>query len=450
MSLHLQNDNNNNILKFFQFRQQKFLQSMLPNSIAIIFSARDLPYSRKNLSMYRQDSDFYYLTNFIESDALAVFVPQRQEGEFILFSLSKDPQIELWHGARIGQEMACKQYGANQAFPLDMANEILPQLFAGKDNIYFNGIDNLHNYEQITNWLDLLGNLERKGINKPTCFIDTRKILHPMRMKKDEYEIDLLRKAINITALAQKRAMLFCKPGIYEYELEAELIHEYMKNNGRIVSFEPIVASGNNACTLHYNTNSCQLNDGDLVLIDTGVEYSYYAGDITRTYPINGKFNPQQKIIYETVLAIQQTVIDNIKPGIAWKDLQNLFEHTLTEHLITLGFLQGKVEDLVTQQAFKPFCGHLIGHWLGIDVHDVGNYKETNEWTKLEVGMLLTVEPGLYISKDMHEVDSKWRGIGIRIEDDVLVTENGCEVLSVNVPKTVADLENFLAKDNKL
>lgn len=438
------NNNDNNVLNFFQQRRQSFLQAMMPKSIAILFSARDLPHGRKNMSMYRQDSDFYYLTNFVESESLAVFIPNRAEGEYILFSLNKDPQIELWHGARIGQELACSQYGANQAFPLSMADEILPKLLAGKDHVYFNGIENMHNYELIIHWMNLLGNLERKGINKPTSFIDTRKILHNMRMKKDAYELELLRKAIQITSSAQKRAMQFCKPEMYEYELEAEIMHEYIKNDGRIVSFEPIVASGNNACTLHYNTNSSQLKDGDLVLIDTGVEYSYYAGDITRTFPVNGKFNPQQKIIYETVLAIQQTVINHVKPGIAWKDLQNLFELTLTEHLIELGFLQGKVSELVEQQAFKPFCGHLIGHWLGIDVHDVGNYKKEDEWVKLEAGMLLTIEPGLYIANDMANIDDKWKGIGVRIEDDLLVTENGYEILSKDVPKTVVDIENFL------
>lgn len=433
-------------LEFFKQRQKEFIKSIGNSGIAVIFAARDLQHNRKTISIYRQDSDFYYLTGFVEPEAIAVFIPQRAEGEYVLFSLEKDPQAEVWSGLRIGQEKACNEYGVDQAFPLSLADKLLPQLMAGKDKVYFNNIVNNYSYEQIVHWVNLLPNLERKGINKPTEFVDAGKILHVMRMRKDSNEIALLRRAVEITASAQNRIMRACRPGMIEYELEAEVMHEFVRNGGRMASFEPIIAGGANGCVLHYTSNDKQLRDGDLVLADIGVEHNYYAGDVTRTFPVNGKFNPQQRAVYEAVLAVQLAIIKSIKPGVTWMDLQKISEINITEQLVAIGLLQGKVEDLWQQQAFKPFYMHFFGHWLGIDVHDVGCYNTQNGWQRLDSGMLLTVEPGIYIAPDMSDVDEKWRGIAVRIEDNVLVTKDGCEVLSAKAPKTVAEIEALMNK----
>lgn len=425
-------------------RQKRFLQTIDDNSVAIIFAARDLPHNRKTISIYRQDSDFYYLTGFVEPEAVAVFIPNRVEGEYVLFCLDKDPQVELWNGFRIGKERACTEYGAAQAFLIDDIDKLLPQLIAGRDKVYFNNIDNIHNYKQIIHWLSLLSNLERKGINKPSSFVDTRKILHDMRMHKDASEIALLRHAAEITASAQVKIMQMCRPGMIEYELEAEVMREFISNGARMASFEPIIAGGANGCVLHYDANNKQLHDGDLVLADIGAEYNYYAGDVTRTFPVNGKFNVEQRAVYEAVLAVQMTVISSIKPGVTWQELQKIAEITTTEQLVKLGLLFGNIDELWQQQAFKTFFMHFVSHWLGIDAHDVGCYNTSNGWQKLEEGMVLTVEPGIYISPSLTDVDNKWHGIAVRIEDDILVTNNGFEILSAKAPKTVAEIENLM------
>lgn len=394
--------------KEFINRQKKLLKKIGKNSIAIISNPNDI----------------YYLTGFSEANSIAVFVPGRPEGCYIIFSQEKNPQEEVWTGYRIGQQKACEDYGADQAFSINKADIIMPELIVGRQTIYFN----LDNYEAIMQWTKSLANKERTGINQPSTFIDIREIVHEMRMVKDKTEISVLRKAAKISAAAHLRAMRACRPGMMEYELEAELMYEFTRYGGK-PAFENVVAGGANACVLHYIENNSRLKNGDLVLIDAGVSYKHYAGDISRTFPINGKFTAEQKKIYQAVLDVQLAVIKKIRPGVTWHELHQLSERLITEKLIALKLLRGK------KRAFEKFYMHKISHWLGLDCHDVGKYRINEGWRKLEPGMVLTVEPGIYI---------KEKGIGIRIEDDVLVTKNGCEVLTADVPKTIEEIEEIM------
>jgi len=320
---------------------------------------------------------------------------------------------------------------------------MITDLISNRQKIYFNIKDHESN-ELILNWIKKLEGKERRGINAPSELIDIGKILHEMRLHKDDAEISLLREACEISAAAHLRAMKACIPGMKEYELEAELMQEFLRCGGSFASFETIVACGGNACTLHYTENETILNVGDLVLVDAGVEYKHYAGDITRTYPVNGKFSLEQRAIYQAVLDTQLAVIAAVKPGVEWFELHKLSQSLITEKLRALGLLHGQLEDLLAKEAFKPFYMHFIGHWLGMDVHDVGSYKVNDQWRKLEAGMVLTVEPGIYISCETSGIDDKWKGIGVRIEDDVLVTANGCEVLTAGVPKNIAEIESLM------
>lgn len=394
--------------KEFINRQKKVLKKIGKNSIAIISNSNDI----------------YYLTGFSEANAIAVFVPGRAEGQYVIFSQEKNPQEEVWTGYRIGQQKACEDYGADQAFSINKADIIMPELIAGRQTIYFN----LDNYAAIMKWAKSLVGKERNGINQPSAFIDVGEIIHEMRLVKDANEISLLRKAAKISAAAHLRAMQACRPGMMEYELEAELMHEFTKHGGK-PAFGTIVAGGINACVLHYEENNARLKDGDLVLIDAGINYQHYSGDISRTFPVSGKFTAEQKKIYQAVLDVQLAVIKKIRPGVTWYELQQLSERLITEKLIALKLLLGK------NRAFEKFYMHKIGHWLGLDCHDVGKDKINDGWRKLEPGIVLTVEPGIYI---------KEKGIGIRIEDDVLVTKNGCEVLTADVPKTIEEIEKIM------
>jgi Xaa-Pro aminopeptidase len=432
------------INKVFMKRRQYLLQQIGKDGVAIVFAAKEPSYHRKTVYPYRQDSDFYYLTGFQESNAIAVFVPNRNEGEYILFCLEKIPEEEIWTGITVGQLSACRDYGADQAFSINTASTMMPELIKNKQRIYFN-IGDHEDHEQIMSWLQQLTGKERAGVNLPTDFIDIGKVLHELRLCKDDEEIAWLRKATEISAAAHIRAMEICKPGMMEYELEAEILHEYISNGARMPAFPPIVACGVNSCTLHYTQNAAKLKSGELVLIDAGVDYEHYCGDITRTFPVNGRFTAEQKAIYQAVLDTQLTVIEHIRPGVSWMELQHISELVITEKLVALRLLKGKVNELLEKQAFKQFYMHYIGHWLGLDAHDVGKYKvDDDKWRLLEPGMVLTVEPGIYISSNRTNVERKWHSIGVRIEDDILVTENGYEILTSKVPKTVNEIEKLI------
>jgi Xaa-Pro aminopeptidase len=387
---------------------------------------------------YRQDSDFYYLTAFPEPSAIAVLLPDStQEEKFILFNRPYDPVEAMWNGQAIGQEKAKEVYAVDEAYAISELEVRLPEFLADRRVCYYLGSQNPVFIKRLDDILAKINKLpSQEGL------VDLAHSLHEMRLIKGSYELDCLRQASKISSQAHVSVMQACHPGAYEYQLEAELLYKFYQANCRATAYPSIVASGANACILHYVDNNAILQSGDLVLIDAGCEYQSYASDITRTFPINGRFSPEQRAIYDVVLATQKKLIALIKPGLAWDSLQSECIRLITEGLVDLGLLKGKVDDLIEQKHYKKFYMHSCSHWLGLDVHDVGCYKRDKKWRPLEVNMVFTVEPGIYISPST-DVDEKWWNIGVRIEDDVRVTEMGCELFSV-APKEIADIESLM------
>ncbi|MDH5660539.1 MAG: aminopeptidase P N-terminal domain-containing protein, partial [Gammaproteobacteria bacterium] len=380
-----------------------------------------------------------------EPEAVAVLVPGREHGEYILFCRENDKKMETWNGPRAGQDGAIEKYAADDSFPIDDIDDILPGLLENKEKVYYTmGVH--PDFDQlIIKWVNRLREQSRMGVHTPGEFVALDHQLHDMRLYKSAAEIKVMRKAAQISAEAHKKAMQFCKPGIYEYQLEAELLHSFMHQGARFPAYSSIVGGGKNGCILHYVENGETLKDGDLVLIDAGAELECYASDISRTFPVNGKYSKEQRILYEIVLAAQYAAIEQVKPGNHWNDPHEAAIEVITQGLIDAGILKGKLETQIKKETYKDFYMHRTGHWLGMDVHDVGDYKVDDEWRVLEPGMVLTVEPGLYISADHEHVARKWHNIGIRIEDDVLVTKDGYEVLSKDVPKEPDEIEALMA-----
>lgn len=429
----------------FARRRKNVMGLMEPNSIAIIPSARDQVRSRDTEFPFRQDSDFYYLTGFEEPDAVLVLVPGRRHGQFVMFCRERDATMELWHGYRAGPEGACEKYQADDAFPVGDIDDILPGLLEGRDRVYYS-MGRVADFDRrIMGWVNSIRAQVRTGAVPPGEFTDLDHMLHDLRLIKSAAELRLMRQAGAITARAHQRAMQFCRPGVYEYQLEAELQHEFAMAGARHPAYNSIVGGGRNACVLHYVENRDKLKDGDLVLIDAGCEYEYYAADVTRTFPVNGKFSKEQRAIYDIVLKSQLAAIEAVRPGNHWNESHDATVKVITEGLVKLGLLKGRVSTLIKNEAYKDFYMHRAGHWLGLDVHDVGDYRVDDEWRLLEPGMVLTVEPGIYIAPDNKKVPAKWRGIGVRIEDDVAVTADGNEVLTAGVPKTAEDIEAIMA-----
>lgn len=429
--------------KEFQARRQKLAEQLPANSVALIPAGHELLRNGDAHYRFRQDSNFYYLTGFSEPDALLV-VTNEKEVRSILFNRPRNLAEEQWTGRRLGQEGAITELHVDLAFPLSAINEELPKLLAGKSTIYYAFGRHKELEQQIVECLNVLKAQVRRGVKAPESLSDLEPILGEMRLFKSEAEIDLLRQAARISVDAHKRAMKQCQNMEHEYQLEAELTYEFSRQGCRSVAYDPIVGSGENACILHYTENNQPLRRGDLVLIDAGGEYGNYAADITRTFPVNGQFSAEQRAIYELVLKAQKAGIATIKPGVAWNRVQQIMVRILTEGLCELGILKGAVDDLITKEAYKPFYMHNSGHWLGLDVHDAGSYRVNGEWRPLLPGMVLTVEPGLYISSGMDGVDKRWWGIGVRIEDDVLVTETANEVLTSALPVHVDDIEALM------
>ena len=428
----------------FKKRRKQLMQRVGEGNIALIGSASMHTRNRDVNYPFRQDSDFYYLTGFNEPDALAVFVPGRTQGEYILFCREFDAKKALWEGAHSGLEGATTHYDADDAFPIDDLDDILPGLLENKTKVFYPMGCNLELDHNLLEWINHIRNQSRSGIIAPGELVSLALILHEMRLFKSAEELKLMRRAAEVSAHAHVKAMKACKAGLYEYQIEAELIHHFIDNGLRSVAYPSIVAGGKNACTLHYTENNSKLKNGDLLLIDAGAECDHYAADITRTFPISGRFNEAQKQLYQLVLNAQKAALEQIKPGFAWNLAHDASVEILTQGLLDLGLLKGKLKKLIKDEKYKQFYMHRIGHWLGMDVHDVGDYKIKQEWRLLEAGMVLTVEPGLYIPPDCKSVDEKWRGIGIRIEDDVLVTPTGHEILTSGVPKSIADIEALM------
>ena len=427
----------------FKRRRDGLMKMMGKNTIAILPSASLVTRNRDADFPFRQDSDFLYLTGFNEPDAVMVLVPGREHGEYILFCREKDPEQETWHGRRAGQEGAVEEFGADDSFPIDDIDDILPGLLEGTDSI-FNAMGVNAEFDQrLIGWVNHIKAQSRSGLHVPSEFVSLDYVLHDMRLYKSPEELKLMRRAAAISTTAHQTAMKTCAPGQYEYQIAAEFDYEFRKNNAQH-AYSPIVGGGANSCILHYTENSDELRDGDLLLIDAGCEVEGYASDITRTFPVNGKYSNAQREIYEIVLAAQKAAIKKVKPGNHWNDPHNAAVKVITKGLMEIKLLKGNLAKLVKENAFRKFYMHRTGHWLGLDVHDVGDYKVGDQWRLLEPGMVLTIEPGIYIPARSKGVHRKWWDIGVRIEDDVLVTKTGCEVLSEAVPKKVADIEALM------
>jgi len=432
------------ISKEFAKRRQQLIDSVSRDSIIILPTSHEAVRNNDVTYPFRPDSDFLYLTGFWEPEALLVLVPGRSQGDYILFCREKDKDKEIWHGFRQGQEGAQQVYGADEAYSINQLDDVLPGLLENKNRIYYSMGLNQEFDDRLLEWINGMRQKARQGMTVPKEFICLEYLIHEQRLIKSPQEIKWMKTAAKISISAHKRAMKFCQPGQYEYHLEGEIIHEFYKNGCRNDAYPSIVGGGKNACTLHYTENDSKLKNGDLVLIDAGVEYQGYASDITRTFPVNGKFSKPQAQLYQLVLDAQIAAFEQIKPGNRWNEPHEAVIEVLTAGLVELGLLSGDVEQLIADEAYKQFFMHKTGHWLGLDVHDVGDYKVDGEWREFQAGMVLTVEPGLYVAKH-NDVDKKWWNIGIRIEDDVLVTQKGYEILTKDMPKSINDIEQLMA-----
>jgi Xaa-Pro aminopeptidase len=428
----------------FAKRRKKVMQKIDSTGLVILVSAPTTYRNNDCEYPYRQQSDFYYLTGFEEPEAVAILAPKRKEGEYILFCRPKDRDKEIWEGIRAGQKNACKVFGADESFPMSQLEEKLPELLDGREKIHYSLGLNKSFDKLFLKAINKLRGKIRNGTQSPLALIDVESTLHEMRLIKTASELNLMRKAAEISAYAHIRAMQSCFPGMNEHQLEAEITYEFQRNGARYPAYSTIVGSGANSCILHYTRNNKIIQEKDLVLVDAGCEYQYYASDITRTFPASGRFSAEQKAIYEIVLAAQLAGIKAVRPGAAYSHYHETVVKVITQGLLDLKLLKGRLSDLIEKQAYFKFYMHKSGHWLGMDVHDVGRYKVSGQWRRLEPGMVLTVEPGIYISADSG-APKRWHNIGIRIEDDVLVTEKGCEVLSHKAPKKIEDIEALMA-----
>ena len=421
-------------------RRQRLIRAMGPTGVAIIPSAREVIRNRDAHYRFRQDSDFLYLSGFNEPDSLLVLVPNRKEGEFLMFVRPRDAAREIWDGRRAGPEGAVSRYGADQAFVIDEFDKQLQDLLAGRERVFYTFGEHPEWDPKIAACVREIREVSRRGAAAPTDFVALETTLHEQRLIKTEAELELIRHACAVTAGAHVRAMRATRPGGWEWAVAAEIHHEF-ERHGMECGYGSIVGGGDNACILHYKENESPLNDGDLLLIDAGGEYRGYTADITRTFPINGTYSGAQKAVYEVVLAAQRAAIAELTAGNASSRPHEVATRALTEGMVALGLLSGDVDSLIADGKQRQFYMHGTGHWLGLDVHDVGRYKIDGVARPFQPGMVMTVEPGLYIAPGTPGIDPRFHGIGIRIEDDVLVTASGPEVLTHGVPKTVAEVE---------
>lgn len=428
----------------FERRRDQLMHMVGDGGIAILPSAPIRMRSRDVEYRYRQDSDFYYLTGFAEPDSVAVMAPGRDKGEFLLFCRERDSEKELWDGKRAGPADAIERFGADDAFPIDDIDDILPGIIESCPRVYYTMGMYTDFDARVAEWINSLRSGESRGVHTPQEFVALDHLLHDMRLYKSRAEIVAMRKAAKVAVKAHERAMRVVRPGLFEYEVEAEYRHEFRRNDAW-VSYSPIVGSGKNSCTLHYVDNNQQLADGDVLLVDAGCELDYYASDITRTMPVNGKFTPAQRDVYEIVLEAQYAAIEKTRKGNHWNEPHDAAVKVITRGLKDLGLLKGTVRKLISDNAYRHFFMHRTGHWLGMDVHDVGDYKVGDQWRELEPGMVTTVEPGIYIPA-RRNIPKRFHNIGIRIEDDVLVTANGADVLSKGLVKEPDAIEALMAR----
>lgn len=427
----------------YQQRRLRLAEQLPKDAMALIPAAREILRNGDAHHRFRQASDFYYLTGFNEPDAVLLIIAG-ETPQSILFNRPRNPAEEQWTGYRPGQDGACQLLGVNRAWPIETFPEHLVEYLSGKSAVYYALGRHPVLDEQIMLACKVLQGQVRRGVKAPESLCDLEPLLSEMRLFKSPAEADLMRRAAAISVAAHKRAMRACRQLENEYQLEAELIYEFSRQGCRSVAYDPIVGGGKHACVLHYTQNDQPLKPGELVLIDAGGEYENYAADITRTFPVNGRFTAEQRSIYNLVLKAQKAGIALVKPGTLWPAIQETIVRILTEGLCDLGILQGNPADLIASGAYRPFYMHNSGHWLGLDVHDCGRYKVDGEWRKLQAGMVLTVEPGLYISREIPGVDPRWQGIGVRIEDDILVTATGHENLTGDLPVEPDEIEALM------
>jgi len=425
-------------------RRKQLMRMAGPDAIVIVAAAPERVRNNDAHYPYRQDSDFHYLSGFPETDAVLALVPGRVPSETILFCRERDAERERWDGPRAGTEGAVALHGMDDAFPIDDIDDILPGLIEGRTRVYYHFGRDAEFDLKLIGWVNRVRAQIRHGAKPPHEFVALPHLLHDLRLYKSRAELRLMRKSAQIAAEAHRRAMQATRAGLNEHEIEAELLHAFRKH-GAVPSYEPIVGGGANGCVLHYRANNAELRDGDLLLVDAGAEYQCYASDITRTWPVNGRWSPEQRVLYDLVLAAQLAAIDEVRAGHTFDAYHEAAVRTLTRGLCKLGLLAGSVEKNLREHTYRKFYMHKTGHWLGLDVHDAGDYRIDGEFRVLEPGMVVTVEPGLYIAPDAKGVPAKFRGIGIRIEDDVVVTDGEPEVISAAAPKDADEIEALMA-----
>ena len=427
----------------FARRRRQLMQMAGPEAVLLVAAAPERMRNADAAWPYRQNSDFHYLAGFPEPDAVLALLPGRQHGETVLFCRERDPEHERWHGPGIGTEQAVASYGMDDAFPIDDIDDILPGMIEGRGRVYCHfghepGFD-----AQLLGWMRRLRQLRGGGV-VPKEFVALGHLLHDLRLFKSRAELKLMRASAAIAVEAHLAALRLAQPGRHEYEVEAELLG-VIRRHGAVPAFPPTVAGGANACVMHYQANRAALRAGDLLLVDAGAELDCYASDISRTFPVNGRYSREQRALYDVVLTAQLAAIDEVRPGRPFSAAHVAAVRVLAEGLCQLGLLKGDADTAIAEGSYRRFFPAKTGHWLGLDVHDVGDYRVDGESRVLEPDMVLTVEPGLYVAADDRLVAERWRGIGIRIEDDVAVTQDGNEVLSAAMPKEAAQIEALLA-----
>ncbi|MFP4599620.1 MAG: aminopeptidase P N-terminal domain-containing protein [Persicimonas sp.] len=426
----------------FAQRRRQLVEQIGDDAVAILVANPERPRSNDTTYAYRPSSDILYLSGFREPQTVLVFAPGHDEGDFVMFVRERDPKKEQWDGRRAGVEGAKRDYGADNAFTIDELDDKLPEFLEERERLYFTLGRSDKFDRRITRWMNKLRHRRSKPSGAPGMLIDARDILHEMRVKKRPEELEVMRRSAKISAEAHILAMEHCKPGMHEYELQALIEYHFRKNGAEYPAYTSIVGAGDNATILHYIENRDVIEDGDVVLIDAGAEFGFYATDITRSFPASGEFTAAQRDLYDAVLDAQLEVIDRIEPGVLYNELQDTAVRSLTESMIDLGLLSGAVDELIEDEAHKKYYPHNIGHWLGIDVHDVGPYHASEgDWRPLESNMVLTIEPGIYVPADDEDAPAELRGVGVRIEDDILVTDDGYENLTGMCPKAATEVE---------
>ena len=430
--------------KQFNFleRRSELSKKVLDDSAIIVASSPVKSRISDTDYLYRQDSNFYYLSGYEEPESILLIRPYAKKDNFIIFCRDRDPLKEQWDGFRSGQKGAVEDFDADKSLSITSVDSLMPELLEGAKNIYYSmsspcGLD-----QRINTWVDQIRLNTRAGAEPPQNLLSLDSIIHEMRLLKSDEEIVVMKQAAEITTEAHIRAMKAVKPGMFEYQLEAEYLYAFNKNGARAPAYNSIVGGGNNACILHYVENNSELKDGDVVLVDAGCEYKYYASDVTRTFPVNGSFTEEQKQIYSIVLEAHRQSMGQLQPGNKWNLAHEKSVEVIVEGLIDLGIIKSSKQEAIDKGEYSKFYMHRIGHWLGMDVHDVGSYKQDGDWRDLEPGMVMTIEPGIYILDSLEGVEDKWKGIGVRIEDDVLVTKKGFEVLTPDIPRSIEEIEN--------